>query len=71
MTTLSFRAEDWPLAEPFRFAFAFLPAALRRRCGLSASSRYSWNDSRMQIAKYSGSGICSRQEVGEMMMRPS
>ena len=36
-----------------------------------ASSRYSWNDSRMQIAKYSGSGICSRHDVGEMMILPS
>jgi hypothetical protein len=51
-------------------AFAFLPAVLRR-CGLLASSRYSWNDSRMQIAKYSGSGICSRHDVGEMMILPS
>jgi hypothetical protein len=55
-----------PTALPF-----FLLAGLRRGFGLLVSSRYSWNDSRMHSAKNSGSGICSRHDVGEMMILPS
>ena len=46
-------------------------AAPRRLRGARASARYSWKLSRTHCAKTSGSGISSRHEVGEMMMRPS
>ena len=44
---------------------------MARFAGASRSARYSWKDSRMHSAKKSGSGTCSRLEVGEMMTRPS
>ena len=49
-------------------------AALRRVAGFFnavAAARYSWKLSRTHIANTSGSGISSRQEVGEMTSRPS
>jgi hypothetical protein len=48
-----------------RFAAAFVRARWR------AMARYSWKQSRRHCAKTSGSGICSRHEVGEMMILPS
>jgi hypothetical protein len=36
-----------------------------------ASAKYAWKLSRNCWVKASGSGNCSRHEVGEMMMRPS
>ena len=36
-----------------------------------ASARYSWKLSRMHWVKASGSGISSRQEVGETISLPS
>jgi pimeloyl-ACP methyl ester carboxylesterase len=52
---------------PWPSSASRLAAPLR----LAASSRYSWNDSRMHSAKNSGSGICSRHDVGEMKILPS
>jgi hypothetical protein len=50
---------------------AFLAAAMRRTGRCTVSARYSWKLSRTHCANTSGSGINSRQLVGEMTSRPS
>ncbi len=50
-----------------RFARAFAEACRRPR----ARARYSWKESRTHCAKTSGSGICSRHDVGDTMIFPS
>jgi hypothetical protein len=40
-------------------------------CFARAAARYSWKLSRTHCANASGSGICSRHDVGDTMILPS